>query len=582
MQILRGADRIESPRVAAERARMPAHATLTNYMYREYGSWQSPSLGRTMEFLWFGKFGRPVMLFPTSAGRFFENEDFKLTDSLADKVDAGEIQLVLVDTVNNESWYNKRRSSGRPRRAPRAVRRLPAPRAGAVHLQSRAARRSGGVRRELRRVSRRELRRALSGRRQPRHLLLRRLRHPRASSTATGTTTATSTARPPTSRTWTASGWASCRASSWVIATGEHDTLVQKNRDFSSMLWSKGIPNHSRSGAASSATTGRGGGSTCADSSDVMKRIVTSLALLVAVSAFGQARWATAPRDSVIVEFRDAALSKGAYTTLARFRADLTTVSRKAEIRREYTRVFSGVSVRVPRGDLAAIAALPYVKRVHDDHEMRAMGGPAAAQIGATTVWTGYGTRGKGVVVAVIDTGVDYTHEALGKGFGAGFKVAGGYDFANDDADPMDDNGHGTHVSGIIAGDSARITGIAPDATLIAFKVLHSNGSGSESDVIAAIERAADPNNDGDTSDHVDVVNLSLGGPGGPDDPASRAVDNGSKLGIVFCIAAGNAGRNHTVLSPGAARTAITVGAVTTMTSWPASRRAVRRPRAWP
>ena len=76
-------------------------------MYREYGQWWSPSLGRTMEFLWFGKFGRPVMMFPTSSGRFFENEDFGLTASVADKVDAGEIQLVLVDTVNDESWYNK-------------------------------------------------------------------------------------------------------------------------------------------------------------------------------------------------------------------------------------------------------------------------------------------------------------------------------------------------------------------------------------------------------------------------------------------------------------------------------------------
>ena len=76
-------------------------------MYREYGKWWSPSLGREMEYLWFGKFGRPVMIFPTSGGRFFENEDFKLTDSLADKVDAGHIQLVCVDSVDNESWYNR-------------------------------------------------------------------------------------------------------------------------------------------------------------------------------------------------------------------------------------------------------------------------------------------------------------------------------------------------------------------------------------------------------------------------------------------------------------------------------------------
>lgn len=76
-------------------------------MYREYVRWWSPSLNREMEFLWFGKFGRPVILFPTSAGRYFENEDFHLAGSLADKVNAGEIQLILVDTVNNESWYNR-------------------------------------------------------------------------------------------------------------------------------------------------------------------------------------------------------------------------------------------------------------------------------------------------------------------------------------------------------------------------------------------------------------------------------------------------------------------------------------------
>ena len=62
-------------------------------MFRDYGVWHSSSLGRPMEFLWFGKFGRPVMIFPTSGGRYFENEDFKLTESLADKVDGGEIQL---------------------------------------------------------------------------------------------------------------------------------------------------------------------------------------------------------------------------------------------------------------------------------------------------------------------------------------------------------------------------------------------------------------------------------------------------------------------------------------------------------
>jgi subtilisin family serine protease len=291
---------------------------------------------------------------------------------------------------------------------------------------------------------------------------------------------------------------------------------------------------------------------------------------------------AAPPLDSVIVEFRDAPLAAAAAragktalpdyrAAFTRFREDLAAIEGlrragktavTADVRWEYFRLFNGASVRVARSDIDAIARLPYVKGVYADHEMRAMAGPAASQIGADKVWTSYGTRGSGVVVAIIDTGIDYNHEALGKGFGRGFKVASGYDFANKDDDPIDDNGHGTHVAGIIAGSSTTITGIAPEATLLAYKALHASGSGSESDVIAAMERAVDPNGDGDLSDHADVVNMSLGGAGGPDDPGARAVDNGTRAGIVFCIAAGNSGKFHSVSSPGAARTAITVGAV--------------------
>jgi subtilisin family serine protease len=324
-----------------------------------------------------------------------------------------------------------------------------------------------------------------------------------------------------------------------------------------------------------------------------MRRILTVGFVFIAVSAFGQATYDTniriekadgsvvliptvaPPLDSVIVEFRDAPMAVASLSKTAggppraeeyraaftRFRADLRSVAHGAEVRWEYFRVFNGASVRVSRSELAAIAQLPYVKRIHADHEVHATAGASTGQIGAERVWA-LGSRGKGVVVAIIDTGIDYNHEALGMGIGPGFKIIGGYDFANDDADPFDDNGHGTHVAGIIAGDSATITGVAPDATLIAYKALHASGSGSESDVIAAIERAADPNGDGNMADHVDVVNLSLGGSGGPDDAGSRAVDNGTQAGIVFCIAAGNSGKYHNVSSPGTARTAITVGAV--------------------
>jgi len=80
--------------------------------------------------------------------------------------------------------------------------------------------------------------------------------------------------------------------------------------------------------------------------------------------------------------------------------------------------------------------------------------------------------------VGELDTGIDYADSALGGGFGAGHKVIGGYDFVNNDADPMDDNGHGTHVAGIIAANGAGLRGVAPHAKLMAFKVLDHNGWG--------------------------------------------------------------------------------------------------------
>ena len=75
-------------------------------MNRTYGVWTSSALGRPMEFLWFGEKGRPLLLFPTSMGRFYQNEDFGLVGALADKVDAGHVQVVCVDSVDAESWYD--------------------------------------------------------------------------------------------------------------------------------------------------------------------------------------------------------------------------------------------------------------------------------------------------------------------------------------------------------------------------------------------------------------------------------------------------------------------------------------------
>jgi subtilisin family serine protease len=229
-------------------------------------------------------------------------------------------------------------------------------------------------------------------------------------------------------------------------------------------------------------------------------------------------------------------------------------------IRRTYHRVLFGAAIRVPRELRASIEALPYVASVREDSVYQATWNNSSAFINAPQAWLQFGTRGAGVRVAVIDSGIDYTHPALGGGIGSGLKVMGGWDFVDDDADPMDVYGHGTHVAGIIAGNDAGITGVAPEASLLAYRALAGN-SGFASDVIAAIERSVDPDQNDDPSDHVDVVNLSLGGPPQDDDPGMIAVENAAAAGIVFCIAAGNGSDYGNVTTPGISPSAITVGA---------------------
>ena len=232
-----------------------------------------------------------------------------------------------------------------------------------------------------------------------------------------------------------------------------------------------------------------------------------------------------------------------------------------ASIEHQYELVFAGASARVSREALPAIRALPYVRAVHEDVRMEAHVATSVPHIKAPDVWQKHGARGQGITVAIIDTGVDYRHWALGKGFGPGYKVIGGYDFVNDDGDPLDDSGHGTHVAGIVAGTTEPVIGVAPDATLLAYKVLNREGNGDVSDVIAAVERSMDPNSDGDPSDRADVVNMSLGGPLQWDDPLVRAVERAIAAGAVFAISAGNRYIPGTIGNPGVAPSAITVGA---------------------
>lgn len=200
----------------------------------------------------------------------------------------------------------------------------------------------------------------------------------------------------------------------------------------------------------------------------------------------------------------------------------------------------------------------------------------STAQVGAQAAWTMKDTQGKllkgsGVRIAIIDTGIDYTHPSLGGCTQSQFlaracaKVIDGYNFTSGSADILDDHGHGTHVAGIAAGTglgTGGFPGVAPDAKLIGYKVIDSSGSGDSSAIIEALYRAMDPNQDGDPSDHVDVINLSVGAIGNPDDPLSQAVDTAARAGILVAVAAGNDGMDQSINSPGTARLALTVGAV--------------------
>lgn len=266
----------------------------------------------------------------------------------------------------------------------------------------------------------------------------------------------------------------------------------------------------------------------------------------------------------------------------------------------QYTKAYNGLLAQVPANQIAAIEAMPGVKAVHNAPVHRPALSVSVPLIGGDLANTVYGFDGTGVTIGVIDTGIDYYHAALGgSGDPADYasddttiiepgtfptvKVAGGYDFAGTnydasdsslsiptpDPDPLDVNGHGTHVASTAAGiGSTEIgAGVAPGATLYALKVF-GDIEGSTNLTASAIEWAMDPNGDGDISDHLDVLNMSLGsdfGPGNVDDPSVVASNNAVKVGMIVVASSGNAGDTSYITgSPGAADGVISVAASTT------------------
>jgi minor extracellular serine protease Vpr len=200
----------------------------------------------------------------------------------------------------------------------------------------------------------------------------------------------------------------------------------------------------------------------------------------------------------------------------------------------------------------------------------------SADYIGATAVIEAGIASGKGQKVAVLDTGVDYTHKALGgSGLIADYqaavaakvdmpnwpqgKVAGGYDFINNDPNPIDvDTNHGTHVS-------HSVVGVAPDVELYVYSVC-SNVNCPGLAQLYALEAAMDPNNDGDISDRVNTVNMSLGGDFGDTKGGAvqELIDEMVELGVNLVISAGNDGATPFVVGgPSTSNNALSVGAMT-------------------
>jgi len=191
------------------------------------------------------------------------------------------------------------------------------------------------------------------------------------------------------------------------------------------------------------------------------------------------------------------------------------------------------IAASVPRAAIDGLMKNPRVTRVEPDITVYAIDSEldnswGVERIGAGIVHDG-GNRGTGVKVAIIDSGVDYTHPDLDDNY------AGGYDFVNGDPDARDDDGYVTHVAGSIAAEDndVGVVGVAPEARIYALKVLE-GGTGSYSDVIAALQWAVD--------NGIQVTNNSYGSSGDPGETVKAAFDNAYAAGVLHIAAAGNGG----------------------------------------
>lgn len=212
------------------------------------------------------------------------------------------------------------------------------------------------------------------------------------------------------------------------------------------------------------------------------------------------------------------------------------------------------IAAEIDPAALDAVAALPDVSLIEWDGEFQAFDQELDNTWGVKHLGAGYahdfGYTGNGVKVAVLDTGIDYNHPEL-----AG-RVKGGWDFVNNDPDPMDDHDHGTHVAGTIAAawDGVGVVGMAPDVELYALKVLNSKGSGNFSTVIAALQWSVD--------NGINVTNQSLGSFFNPGQSVENAYNAAYQAGILHVAASGNFYGLFGISYPARYESVVAVGAI--------------------
>lgn len=247
-----------------------------------------------------------------------------------------------------------------------------------------------------------------------------------------------------------------------------------------------------------------------------------------------------------------------------------------AFVKYEYEVLPNVMNIRnFPRNALGALKAHPGVVRVEEDYIVTLQHNdsmPLIRALQSQITGAGHSATGAGVRVCVVDTGID-SNSIM---YSSRIDAAAGWDFVNNDSNPEDDQGHGSHVAGTVLG-GANVTadfpcattgpepmqGVAPGATLIGVKVLNASGSGSASNIIAGINRCASTTLPGGQAD---VINLSLGGgqfsSACDSDTMAAAANNAVNAGVVVVAAAGNSGYTNALSTPACGSNVIAVGAI--------------------